>query len=265
MAPPHEFGAAVNTDVPLAQFARHNRPRGASASSRAIAGALTACLYGLVALLAWLATPPPLKMVLSETTAILLPDAPRKMAALPPPPFLARLIKPHAETVSPPSFTVASAPPPPAPAQLSPSTATVSPLVGGAPSGVSAGDGAASGSANGTNGNGNHISACFDPVWARAVTNRVAHFFRYPRGTNGASGTVLMEFTVRRSGWLDGLKVGQSSGNEIFDQAATEAVRRALPLPEIPDRMHTERITVGLPIHFGTPGDTPGSPGTCGG
>jgi protein TonB len=244
----------MNADIPLAQFARAHRPY--EASSRAMAGALTALLYGLLALLAWLLPPPsPPKVTLPEITAILLPDTPRKMTAPPPPPFLARLIKPHAETVAPPAFIVASAPPTPAPAQLPASAATASPLAGGAPSGTSAGDGAVSGSANGANGNGKEFSGCFDAAWGRAVTDRVGHFYHYPRGTNGATGVVMIQFTVRRSGWLDTLKIGKSSGNDTLDRAAYETVRWALPLPAIPDRMHAERISVELPISFGAQGN----------
>ena len=251
----------MNADIPLAQFARVHRPRGAS--SRVMAGALTALLYGLFALLAWLPPPSPPKAALSETTAILMPEAPRKMTVRPPPPFLARLIKLHAETVAPPAFTVVPAPPPPAPAQLPASAATASLLAGGAPSGTSAGDGAASGSANGTNGNGKDISGCFDAAWGRAVTDRVGRFYRKPRA-NGATGVVIVQFTIRRSGWLDMLKIGKSSGNEALDQAAYEMVKRALPLPAIPDRMHTKRISVELPIRFGTQDNFQPSSGTCG-
>jgi protein TonB len=252
----------MNADIPLAQFVRVRPPRGAS--SRATAGALTTALYAFLALLAWLPSPPPLKVSLSETTAILLPDPPRKVI-VPPPPFLARLIKPRAVSVAPPSFTVESAPPPPAPAQLPASAATVSPLAGGAPQGMSAGDGAASGSANGKNGNGENMSGCFDAAWGRAVSDRVGEFYRRPRDANHAKGVVRVEFTIRRSGWLDMLKIGKSSGDEMLDQAAVRMVRRAQPLPGIPERMHMERITVELPISFGSDDKFQPSPGSCGG
>jgi protein TonB len=249
----------MDQDVPLADFARGPRKGGGRTSSRAMAAGLTACLYASLALLALLSPPMAAEVTLSETTAILLPDRPHKTTPRPPAPFMAPLIRPHAESASPPDFTVApTAVPLRAPL---PAFAPVSsPLAGG----ITASLGASAGSANGKNGDGEAASGCFDAVWAQAVTNQVGRFYRYPRGADGATGIVMMDFTVRRSGRLDMLQVGKTSGSDSLDRVAYEMVRKAQPLPRIPERMHAERVTVELPIGFGVEGaNLHPSPGTC--
>jgi len=73
---------------------------------------LTAVLYTLFAVLVWWslanATIAP---ATNEITATLLPDLPHKKAVPLLPPPLTHLIRPHAESVSPPVFTIASAAP----------------------------------------------------------------------------------------------------------------------------------------------------------
>ena len=231
----------------LSEFSHATPP--ADTSSRVTAGLLTAFLYGLFALLVWrasLAVPvkPP-----AEIVATLLTDAPRKRVVEPLPPFLAHLVRPRAERPAPPVFTIASGAPPQAPAPLPASTKS-SPMLGG-----TAGDGtmgqAASG--NGTNGNGGALAGCLDPVWMRAVTERVRQFFYYPGPALAlrTTGVVTMHFVVRRNGQIDRLEIRKSSGDAGLDKAATDIMRKAQPLPPIPDRMHVDRVDGELPINFG--------------
>jgi TonB family protein len=250
----------MNQDGTLADFDRAIEKGGARKSSRAIGAALTGCLYALLALIALLPPPlPPDTMILSETTVRLLPDTPHKTTPRPPPPFLAPLIRPHAESASPPDFTVA-----PAAIPLRAPLPAFAPVSSSLAGGITASLGASAGSANGKNGNGEAASGCFDAVWAQAVTNHVGRFYRYPRSANGATGIVMMDFTVRRSGRLDMLQVGKTSGSDSLDRVAYEMVRHAVPLPRIPERMHAERVTVELPIGFGADvANLQPSPGTC--
>lgn len=229
-------------------------------SSRVTAAGLMLCVYGLLAFLALLPSAPPPEPAPREIFALLLPDRPHEKNTRPPAPFLAHLIRPHVENISPPDFTVAAANPP-TPAPLPASATPASPLAGGVPGG----EYGSAGSANGTSGTGNAVSGCFDAVWAQAVTDRIARFFRWPRFAPHATGLVMVDFTVRRSGRLDALKIGTSSGNSDLDWAAYDMVRRAQPLPAIPDRMHMAWIEVELPVNFGmSDADLHPSPGTCG-
>nr|MBA2590162.1 energy transducer TonB [Alphaproteobacteria bacterium] len=162
-------------------------------------------------------------------------------------------------------FTIASGAPPQAPAPLAASAAKSSPLLGG-----TAGNGpmgqAASG--NGTGGNGGALSGCFDPAWMRAVSERVSQFFYYPAAALAVhkTGLVMVHFVVRRDGQVDRLQISKSSGDAELDKAATDIMRKAQPLPPIPDRMHTDRVDGELPINFGVrrfnAGATKGNCGT---
>ncbi len=237
--------------TPLSQFSRDHVPLQAAPSSRAAAGALTALLYTLFALLLWWSlthrSPAP---ATTEITAMLLPDVPSRRAREPLPPFLAHLIKPHAETPALPVFTIASGAPPQAPAPLPASAAKSSPMVGGT-SGTGPMGQAASG--NGTGGNGGALAGCIDPLWMRAVSERVRQFFYYPGAAlaQHTTGIVMMHFVVRRDGQVDRLEIGKSSGDAGLDQAANDIMHKALPLPPIPDRMHVDRVVGDLAINFG--------------
>jgi protein TonB len=232
----------------LSEFLRPPTP--IDTSSRVTAGLLTAALYALFALLVWLTSLAPPSPAASELVATLLPDRPAKRAVEPLPPFLAHLIRPRAEKPALPVFTIASGAPPQAAAPLPASAAKTSPLLGGTSGNGPMGQAA---SGDGTGGNGGALAGCLDPVWMQAVTERVRQFFYYPPAALAvrATGVVTMHFSVRRNGRIDRLEIGKSSGNDALDKAATDIMRKAQPLPPIPDRMHTDRVDGDLPINFG--------------
>jgi protein TonB len=248
----------------LAEFPRKTPPPGADTSGRVAAGLLTAVLYALFALLIWRTSLTPASPVMSEITAHLMPDRPNKRAIEPLPPFVAHLIRPRAEKPALPVFTIASGAPPQAPAPLPASAAQTSPMRGGT-SGTGTMGQAASG--NGTGGNGGALAGCLDPIWMRAVTERVRQFFYYPEAALAvrSTGVVTMHFSVRRNGQIDRLAIRKSSGNDGLDKAAYDIKQKAQPLPPIPDRMHVDRVDGDLPINFGVRSFSGGaSPGNCG-
>jgi protein TonB len=121
-------------------------------------------------------------------------------------------------------------------------------------------------SGNGTGGNGGALAGCLDPIWMRAVTERVRQFFYYPDTALAvrATGVVMMHFSVRRNGQIDRLEIRKSSGNDGLDKAAADILHKAQPLPPIPDRMHTARVEGDLPIIFGVRSFNGGaSSGSC--
>ena len=237
--------------IPLSEFPRSAAPGRADPSSRVSAGLLTAVLYALFVLLAWWSsankTGPP---ATAEITATILRDMPKKRAVEPLAPFLAHLIRPRPEKPALPVFAIASGAPPQAPAPLAASAAKTSPLLGGTSGNGPMGQAA---SGNGTGGNGGALAGCLDPVWMRAVTERVRQFFYYPDAALASriTGVVTMHFSVRRNGQVDRLAIGKSSGDEGLDKAAADIMQKAQPLPPIPDRMHTDRVDGDLPINFG--------------
>ena len=237
----------------LAEFSRSPHAAPVPLSSRVAAAALTAGLYALLLFLGghratWTLPRPP-----SEVVAKLLPGVQEKKPLPQLPVFVAHLIRPRAEAVAPPSFTVESEMPPP-PASLSPSTANSSPLASLSTDSVPAGTGTGPGGiANGVMGNGNSLSACYEAEWAQAVTNRIKKFFFYPKRAydRKITGEVFVYMRIRSNGRLSYLKVNKSSGVRVLDDAAYEMVRRAEPLPPIPAAMHMDRIDVELPVIFG--------------
>jgi TonB family protein len=238
---------SVAAPAPLSEFPRRHPPARADTSRRVTAGLLTAVLYALFALLAWWSyapAPPPTV----EITATLVREASRNKPAPPLPPILARLIKPRAESSSPPVFTVASSAPT-TPAPLPASAVKSSPMPGGTAGNGSMGQ---AGSGNG-NGSGNGQAACLDPVWMLAVTDRVRQFFYYPgvARVQHTTGVVMVHFVVQRDGQLSTVDIGKSSGDWALDTAAQHIMRLAEPLPPIPDRMHTDRVDGLQPINFG--------------
>ena len=252
--------------IPLSEFPRKAPPAPAATSSRVTAGLLTAILYALFVLLAWWSsTNTTASPATAEITATILRDMPKKRAVERLPPFLAHLIRPHAEKPAPPVFTIASGAAPQAPAPLPASAAQTSPMPGGTSGNGTMGQAA---SGNGTNGNGGALAGCLDPVWMRAVTERVRQYFYYPDAALAVrtTGVVTMHFSVRHNGQIDKLEIRKSSGNDELDKAAIDIMRKAQPLPPIPDRMHVDRVEGDLPINFGVRtfnGST--SIGNCGG
>ena len=237
--------------MPLSEFPHRSSPAWADPSSRVTSGLLTALLYAVFILLAWWsltsAEAPP---ATAELTASILPDVPKKRAIEPLPPFLAHLIRPHAEKPALPVYTVSTGAPPQAPAPLPASAAKTSPMPGGT-SGTGPMGQAASG--NGTGGNGNGLAGCLDPIWMGAVTDRVRQLFYYPQAalSTRTFGVVYVHFVVHKNGRVTTLDIGKSSGAPMLDQAAHDIVQAALPLPPIPDRMHVDSVDAQLPINFG--------------
>ena len=132
---------------------------------------------------------------------------------------------------------------------------------------MATGTGPQSVSANGTNGNGHILSACWDAAWGKAVHDRIGQFFYYPTRARirHVTGTVMVHMIVRRNGRLDLVGIFKSSGDHALDDAATDMVKRAQPLPAIPDRMHADRIDAEMPIGFGDTGNFTPTPGNCNG
>lgn len=63
-------------------------------------------------------------------------------------------------------------------------------------------------------------------------------------------GTVTVTFTIDRNGRLLASRVEKSSGNGVLDNAALELLRRASPMPRIPDTMPQAQLVVTLPVEY---------------
>lgn len=255
----------------LAAFARGHQLAPPATSSRVIGGALTLALYGLLVLLAGLKTTwkMPDHSPQAEVIATMLPEGRVKKILRSPLPFVAHLIRPHILSAAPPAFTVASDVPA-ALATLAPTKVQAPPIAASLPIGLDAPGQGISGeglSANG-NGNGAALAGCWDKEWAQAVSDRIRKFFYYPRVMGQAmhpwEGVAMVRLVVRRNGRLEKVDIYQTSGHTLLDYAAVNMVRKAQPLPPIPERMHVDRAEGLLPIKFGNAeGEFAPSESTC--
>jgi len=86
----------------------------------------------------------------------------------------------------------------------------------------------------------------------QSVGKQIARAKVYPDFARrmGYQGKILVAFEIGRDGRLLSLSVNQSSGIEILDEAALEAVKEAGPYPPIPEKIQQESIKMKLPISY---------------
>jgi protein TonB len=90
-------------------------------------------------------------------------------------------------------------------------------------------------------------------AFRRTLLGHIARFRRYPPAAqSGQHGVALVMFAMRRDGAVSEVWVRTSSGHLLLDEAATETIRRAQPLPTIPPDL-PDRLTVLLPVSFDPP------------
>ena len=84
------------------------------------------------------------------------------------------------------------------------------------------------------------------------VRQRIAEAKYYPRiaRRRGMEGQPIIAFTLTRGGGLLRANLIQTSGFQLLDEAALEAVQQAAPYPEIPAELKTETYQFKLPISF---------------
>ena len=91
-----------------------------------------------------------------------------------------------------------------------------------------------------------------DHRWlAESLWRRVAELKRYPSSArlNGQEGRVILKAVIRSDGHLIGVTVQKSSGHQILDAAAMEAVKLACPL-HMKHAINKPEIVVSLPIVY---------------
>ncbi len=85
--------------------------------------------------------------------------------------------------------------------------------------------------------------AYYDQVWARIKAEWVL-----PDGVAGADGKLLTIISIRISslGVIEEQWFERSSGNIYYDQSAVRALKKASPLPPLPDELRGETLKVGI-------------------
>jgi len=88
-------------------------------------------------------------------------------------------------------------------------------------------------------------------TWEAELLAHLEKYRRYPGGARarGEQGVAYVRFRMNRAGSVLSLELARSSGSAALDRAALETLRRAQPLPAIPEDKPGE-ITLSLPVEF---------------
>ena len=83
-------------------------------------------------------------------------------------------------------------------------------------------------------------------AYLEEVKRRVERAWRYPllAQERGLAGKLVIEFAIRQDGRLARLRLADSSGVSILDDAALEAIRKAAPYSPLPEAMGLDRLNV---------------------
>lgn len=206
----------------------------------------------------------------SQTTPPIAADVPPPAAALAPVTDLAALPAPDSTTLatampeptaSPPPKTVTAAEPPsprrPVPASKPvarlPAEAPAPRPVTTAPAGASGQTGTTdapnSGDGDRTAGGG-EVGDSHDYLATLAAW--LERHKQYPQQarTRGEEGTVLLRFTIDRSGQLLAWRIDRGSGSASLDREVGAMLQRAEPLPPMPASMAQAQLELAVPIRF---------------
>lgn len=83
-------------------------------------------------------------------------------------------------------------------------------------------------------------------AYLEQVQRRIEQEWRYPllAQERGLTGKLVIEFAIRQDGRLGRLRLADSSGISILDDAALQAVRRAAPYAALPEAMGLDRLNI---------------------
>ena len=87
-------------------------------------------------------------------------------------------------------------------------------------------------------------------AWQRRLVTHLDRNKRYPQGEARTSATVLVSFSIDRTGHLVAADVRKSSGDAAFDRAAIAMLKRADPVPAPPPALADDGLTFTVPVVF---------------
>jgi len=82
--------------------------------------------------------------------------------------------------------------------------------------------------------------------YARVIKDRIFRHWTYPERAKELllEGRLLLIFTLSRDGRMTGIRIMDSSGQDILDDEACRAVRTASPFPSFPDSVRVRRLNI---------------------
>lgn len=94
----------------------------------------------------------------------------------------------------------------------------------------------------------------YDPLayYLNLVRQEIDKHKRYPLLAKRRSlkGSVRLKFVILRNGRAKDIQVVQSSGYNILNEAALEAVKKANPFPPFPEEMEESLLIIEVPVNF---------------
>jgi periplasmic protein TonB len=75
---------------------------------------------------------------------------------------------------------------------------------------------------------------------------------KYPRRAKQRhwQGTVMLHFVIDRAGNVLSYRIQESSGHAVLDEEVEAMIRRATPLPPVPEEMQSARLEFVVPVQF---------------
>jgi protein TonB len=63
-------------------------------------------------------------------------------------------------------------------------------------------------------------------------------------------GTVMVRFTINRAGEISSASIKRSAGYALLDQAAFDLLKKASPVPPMPDSITKDTLSIAIPIEY---------------
>lgn len=97
----------------------------------------------------------------------------------------------------------------------------------------------------------NHASSNAEATWEALLLSHLQKYRRYPAAARARreQGVAYVLFRMNRQGQLLSAAIARSSGSAALDRAALETLRRAQPLPAIPDD-RPDPLELSVPVEF---------------
>lgn len=91
-----------------------------------------------------------------------------------------------------------------------------------------------------------------DFPYFKLIRKKISEKIFYPENARrkNIEGRTKIQFTLRKNGELDGIKILKSSGKEILDEVAVEIIKRANPFPKFPEELPFEKIIFITEFNF---------------
>jgi len=88
--------------------------------------------------------------------------------------------------------------------------------------------------------------------YVKAVQAKIVNAIYYPRQAKeaGWEGNVTLSLNLNSSGYLKEIKIAQSSGYKIIDEAALEVAGKLAPYPPFPPQIESSELWVEVPIQY---------------